>query len=195
MNYNVITQSPQHLISSIQDVANLPLTAGAGQTESPVSNTPGHGIMFDATGPTQPVQHLGNIATLRHTADPAVIDHYTLQRVINLKCAVSGRDLGSASAAVAREITKLDVLPPGMAINIRGQSQAMRQSFRTLGFGLLLAAALVYLIMAANFQSWLEPLIVMLAVSGALAGVLWMLALTHTTINVESLMGTIMAVV
>jgi multidrug efflux pump subunit AcrB len=77
---------------------------------------------------------------------------------------------------------------------VRGQSQAMRDSFNTMGLGLILAIVLVYLLMVANFQSWLEPFIITLAIPGALAGVLWMLALTGTTINVESLMGTIMAV-
>src|SRR5260370_13225023 len=80
-----------------------------------------------------------------------------------------------------------------MRINIRGQSQSMQESFSSLEQGLLLAVILVYLLMVANFQSWLEPFIIMLAVPGALAGVLWMLVLTHATINVESLMGGIMA--
>jgi multidrug efflux pump subunit AcrB len=107
---------------------------------------------------------------------------------------VSGRDLGSATNAVQREIDALGKLPTGTLINIRGQSQAMRSSFMTLGGGIGLAIVLVYLLMAANFQSWLEPFIITMAIPGALAGVLWMLVLTGTTINVESLMGTIMAV-
>jgi multidrug efflux pump subunit AcrB len=114
--------------------------------------------------------------------------------VIHVDSAVSGRDLGSATAEVQRTIDSLGKLPNGTAIVIRGQSQAMRESFRTLGEGLVLAIVLVYLLMVANFQSWLEPLIIMMAVPGALAGVLWMLAATGTTINVESLMGAIMAV-
>jgi len=85
-------------------------------------------------------------------------------------------------------------MPAGTKIVIRGQSQAMRQSFLTMGLGLILAILLVYLLMVANFQSWLEPFIIIMAVPGALAGVLWILVLTGTTINVESLMGAIMAV-
>jgi multidrug efflux pump subunit AcrB len=123
-----------------------------------------------------------------------VINHYTVQRVIDVDCAVSGRDLGSTSAAVERAINGLGQLPAGTAIAVRGQSQAMHDSFTTLGLGLILAIVLVYLLMVANFQSWLEPFIITLAIPGALAGVLWMLVLTGTTINVESLMGTIMAV-
>ena len=117
-----------------------------------------------------------------------------MQRVIDVDCAVSGRDLGGVAAAVQREIDRLGKLPAGTKIVIRGQSQAMNQSFLTLGAGLILAIVLVYLLMVANFQSWLEPFIITMAVPGAFAGVLWMLVATGTTINVESLMGAIMAV-
>jgi multidrug efflux pump subunit AcrB len=173
VNYTVISQVPQHVINSVQSLASVPIS----------STTPG-------AGP----QLLSNLAHITHTLDPAVVNHYTLQRVIDINASVSGRDLGSASAAVTQAIRRLGQLPRGAQIVIRGQSQAMRESFATLEFGILLAAALVYLLMVANFQSWLEPLIIMLAVPGALAGALWMLAITGTTINVESLMGMIMAV-
>ena len=123
-----------------------------------------------------------------------MVEHYTIQRVTDVNCAVAGRDLGSTSAAVQRVINGLGKLPPGTKVTIRGQSQAMQQSFTTLGAGIVLAIILVYLLMVANFQSWLEPLIILMAVPGALAGVLWLLAVTGTTINVESLMGAIMAV-
>ena len=171
--YNVISQVRQPQINSVQSLENIPLTSGA---------------------PNSAPQLLANISTVTRTMDPAVIEHYTLQRVIDINASVTGRDLGSASAAVERAISGLGKLPPGQSITIRGQSQSMRQSFRTLGFGILLAALLVYLLMVGNFQSWLEPLIIMLAVPGALAGALWMLAITRSTINVESLMGMIMAV-
>jgi len=123
-----------------------------------------------------------------------VIEHYSVQRVIDVNCAVAGRDLGGTTADVQRAIAGLGKLPAGTKIVIRGQSQAMHDSFTTLGEGIVLAVVLVYLLMVANFQSWLEPFIIMMAVPGALAGVLWMLAITGTTINVESLMGAIMAV-
>jgi len=107
---------------------------------------------------------------------------------------VQGRDLGGTASAVQRVINKLGTLPKGTKVIIRGQSAAMNASFITMGLGLILAIVLVYLLMVANFQSWLEPFIIMMAIPGALAGVLWMLVLTGTTINVESLMGAIMAV-
>jgi multidrug efflux pump subunit AcrB len=137
---------------------------------------------------------LSNVATIQQTVEPAVVNHYNVQRVIDVDCATQGRDLGSASDAVQRAIAGLGPLPPGMRIDIRGQSQAMHESFSSLELGIVLAIILVYLLMVANFQSWAEPLVIMLAVPGALAGVVWMLILTGTTVNVESLMGAIMAI-
>ena len=177
VNYSVVAQAPQHLIDSVATLSNIPLSTPAS-----------------SAGAQGQAQLLGNLATISHAWDPAVVAHYTVQRVVDVDAAVSGRDLGSVTAAVQREIDDLGTLPAGTHVVIRGQSQAMRDSFRTLGEGLILAIVLVYLLMVANFQSWLEPFIIMMAVPGALAGVLWMLAITGTTINVESLMGAIMAV-
>jgi multidrug efflux pump subunit AcrB len=117
-----------------------------------------------------------------------------VQRVMDVNASVAGRDLGSVASDVQKAIASLGKLPPEQKIVIRGESQAMRESFVTLAAGLVLAIVLVYLLMVANFQSWLEPFIITMAIPGALAGVLWMLIATSTTINVESLMGTIMAV-
>jgi CzcA family heavy metal efflux pump len=192
VNYSVITQQPQHIIDSVALLSNIPLSTpsssnGINGTGSTTSDT------SIATTQSQP-QLLGNLSTVTHDWDPAVVAHYTVQRVIDVDCAVHGRDLGSVASAVQHEINNLGKLPAGTRVVIRGQSQAMRDSFKTLGEGLILAIVLVYLLMVANFQSWLEPFIIMMAVPGALAGVLWMLAITGTTINVESLMGAIMAV-
>jgi multidrug efflux pump subunit AcrB len=176
VNYTVISQTPEHLVDSVRALANTPLSTVGARGEP---GTP---------------QLLGNVASITHAVDPAVVDHYSVQRVINVNSAVVGRDLGGAAADVQRAIDQLHDLPPGTKIAIRGRSQAMHTSFATMGEGILLAVALVYLLMVANFQSWLEPFIILLAVPGALAGVLWMLVLTGSTINVESLMGAIMAV-
>ncbi len=202
VNYTVISQSPQHFIDSVAALENIPILGSSASTpatnasamniSTADSGTPGSPAPADAVTP--PSQVLGNVATIEHDVDPSVIAHYTVQRVMDVNAGVSGRDLGSVSNAVQREINHLGKLPPGTQITIRGQSQAMKQSFTTLELGILLAILLVYLLMAANFQSWLEPLIIMMAVPGALAGVLWMLVLTRTTINVESLMGAIMAI-
>ena len=176
VNYNVNVQTPQHIVDSVGELANTPLSATA------------------IDGATQAPQFLGNIATIRQTVEPAVLDHYTVQRVIDVNAGVHGRDLGSSSTQVKRAIQSMGKLPRGMDIVIRGQSQAMRDSFFSLELGLVLAIVLVYLLMVSSYQSWLEPFIIMLAVPGALAGVLWMLVITGTTINVESMMGAIMAV-
>ncbi len=174
VNYSVLLQTPQHMIDSFQALGAIPLSGTRAETQRP--------------------QLLSNVATISQGISPAVIAHYSVQRVIDVNAGVHGRDLGGAAAAVRRAIAELGDLPAGTKITIRGQSEAMRQSFTTLGEALILAVILVYLLMVANFQSWLEPFIILLAVPGALAGVLWMLVLTGTTINVESLMGAIMAV-
>jgi multidrug efflux pump subunit AcrB len=175
VNYSVLEQVPQHMLDSVQALGGTPIT--------PPSDPPG------ATP-----QLLANVATIRQDVEPAVVNHYNVQRVIDVDCNIEGRDLGSASAAVQDAIGRLGKLPLGMRINIRGQSQAMHESFSSLELGIALAIILVYLLMVANFQSWMEPFVIMMAVPGALAGVLWMLMLTGSTINVESLMGAIMAV-
>jgi multidrug efflux pump subunit AcrB len=176
VNYSVIAQTPQHSLNSTDAISNIPIRSlsAAPSAESP--------------------QLLGNLARISRSADPAVIDHYTVQRVIDVNAGVSGRDLGSVTSDVEKAIASLGKLPPEQRIVIRGESKAMRNSFIALGAGLVLAVVLVYLLMVANFQSWLEPFIITMAIPGALAGVLWTLIATGTTINVESLMGTIMAV-
>ena len=176
VNYSVLEQVPQHLYDSVQALGNTPLTPSAARSAAGTH------------------QLLANVATLRQDIEPALVNHYNVQRVIDVDSGVEGRDLGSASAAVQRAIDSLGELPRGTRITIRGQSDAMHESFASLRLGIVLAIILVYLLMVANFQSWMEPLVIMLAVPGALAGVLWMLALTGTTINVESLMGAVMAV-
>jgi multidrug efflux pump subunit AcrB len=176
VNYTVISQTPLHQVSTMNALLNTPLSQPS----------------VDG-GPASP-QLLRNIATLRRSVDPAVVAHYTVQRVINVNSAVAGRDLGGTAKDVNRAIASLGQLPAGTRIAVRGQSAAMNESFKTLEEGLILAIILVFLLMAANFQSWTEPLIILMAVPGALAGVLWMLVASHTTINVESLMGAIMAV-
>jgi multidrug efflux pump subunit AcrB len=204
VNYTVVSQSPQHFIDSVAALENIPIIGSSASTTASATNSSTMNVSTTDTGApispapanavTPPSQVLGNVATVVHDVDPSVIAHYTVQRVMDVNAGVSGRDLGSVSNAVQREINQLGQLPPGTQISIRGQSQAMKQSFTTLELGILLAILLVYLLMAANFQSWLEPLIIMMAVPGALAGVLWMLVITRTTINVESLMGAIMAI-
>ncbi len=175
VSYSIAVQTPQHIVNSIQAIGRTPLTS-----------------QLDSTAP--PPQFLDNVASMNHEVEAQGINHYTVQRVVDVDCGVEGADLGSVTSAVQKKIDALTDLPPGTRISIQGESQAMRQSFSSMGSGLILAIILVYLLMATNFQSWIDPMIIMMAVPGALAGVLWMLVITRTTLNVESMMGAIMAV-
>jgi multidrug efflux pump subunit AcrB len=122
------------------------------------------------------------------------VNHNNITRVVNIEANVEDFDLGTVVAAINKKIAQLGTLPPGIDITVRGQGEVMDESFTKLGGGILLAIILVYLLMVVLFQSWLDPLIVLVAIPGALGGILWALLLTGTTINVESLMGSIMAV-
>ena len=189
VNYDVVSQAPQHMIDSVDALKRLPVYGanGTAGSQAAAQNNP----------LTPPGQVLGNVASVVHDVDPAVIAHYNVQRVMDVNAGVFGRDLGSVANAVQQVIAQVrqsEHVPASTRIVVLGESQAMNQSFTTLELGLILAIVLVYMLMAANFQSWLEPLIITMAVPGALAGAVWMLILTHTTINVESLMGSIMAV-
>src|SRR5262249_34535004 len=144
--------------------------------------------------PQAPAQTLGNVSSLSSEVRANQVSHYTVQRVLDIGASVEGRDLGSVSRDIEKKIKELGPLPKGMKITVRGQNEVMNQSFRSLGLGLILAVLLVYCLMVVLYQSWIDPLIIIMAVPGALVGILWMLTVTHTTINVESLMGAIMAV-
>lgn len=182
VNYLVAVQTPLRLSSDIHQLLSTPLSGTALPPEvlglNPVGQAP----------------YLGGVARLRIADTFASVSHDAVQRVVNLQCGVEGRDLGAVAADIQAAIDGLPPLPKGSAVHLRGQPESMRTSFASLGGGLVLAVVLVYLLMATLFQSWLDPVIIMMAVPGALVGVMAMLALTHTTVNVESLMGTIMAV-
>ncbi len=144
--------------------------------------------------PHAPVQTLDNVAQVTPTAVPDVINHYTVARVLDVTASVTGRDLGSVVAGIDQRIAALGKLPTGMYITVRGQGEVMDEAFSSLGLGFVVAILLVYFLMVVLFQSWIDPLIIMAAIPGAIVGILWILVLTHTTINVVSLMGSIMAV-
>ncbi|QKG52965.1 efflux RND transporter permease subunit [Hymenobacter sp. BRD67] len=132
---------------------------------------------------------------MRRTQTSAVASDYNIQRTVDLYASVSGRDLGGVSKDIRRIIADAEKnLPKGTTIVLRGQVESMRTSFIGLGLGLAGAIVLVYLLMAVNFQSWLDPLIIITALPGALAGILWMLFVTQTTLSVPALMGAIMCI-
>ncbi len=182
VNYSVAVQTPQHVVNSIDEVLKTPINPSiVGSSSGNSSNS-------------AQTQFVSNIASVEHTVTPLGIAHMNVLPVIDLNCGVEGRDLGGVAADVQKAIDTLKDVPPGTTIQIRGQSEAMHEAFGGMGQGLILAMVLVYLLMAINFQSWLDPLLIMMALPGALAGVLWMLVIWHTTLNVQSLMGAIMSV-
>ncbi len=190
VNYLVAVEVPLPQMTSTRDLMNTPVTRfglsldqhimPARRTTNPV--------------PQAPVQTLDNIAQVTPVAVPDVINHYTVARVLDVTASVTGRDLGSVVAGINQKIAALGTLPTGMYITVRGQGEVMNQAFSSLALGFIVAILLVYFLMVVLFQSWIDPLIIMAAIPGALVGILWILVLTHTTINVVSLMGSIMAV-
>ena len=173
VTYPVTVQWPQYRVDSLEAIRTIPVMAPA----SPVPET------------------LGNLATMEIRAVPAVVSHYDVQPLINVYASVQDRDLGSVAAEVRRVIAGVQAqLPKGTRIALRGQVTAMTSSFVGLAEGLILAVVLVYLLLVVNFQSWLDPLIIITALPGAIAGILWTLLVTHTTINVPSLTGAIMCI-
>src|SRR5581483_7902307 len=173
VNYRVIVQTPQHAMDSLERIGSTPIVARNGR---------------DA------VQLLGNLASVERRSGAAVVNHYNVQPVYDVYAAVEGRDLAGVAGEVDRVVERLrPQLPRGTSIVVRGQVQSMRSSFTGLAAGLAVAILLVYFLMVINFQSWLDPFIIAMALPAALAGILWMLCATRTTLNVPSLMGAIMA--
>ena len=172
VSYSVAVQSPQYRVDSYQALQNTPVTGN---------------------NPAMPAQILGNLVNSYTVARPAVISHYNVQPMINVYASVEGRDLGGVADDVTKYVNAVQKeLPRGSHIVIRGQVQTMKSSFAGLGFGLIGAIVLAYLLIVVNFQSWLDPFIIITALPGALAGICWFLLLTHTTLNVPSLTGAIM---
>jgi multidrug efflux pump subunit AcrB len=181
INYLVAVQTPLSKATSLEDLRAIPIARTA-------SSAPG------SDEQSAIAEYVGAVSRVRPAVSSPVFSHETVQRVVNVQSGVEGRDLGSVANRVAAAVRELGPLPPGVRVQIRGQSESMLASFKSLGFGLAIAALLVYGVLVILFQSWRDPVIILLAVPAALAGVVWMLATTHTTLNVESLMGAVMAV-
>jgi multidrug efflux pump subunit AcrB len=189
VNYTVAVQTPADRINSISDVMNLPANPAAPNINP---NIP---VTTLLTVPNSPVTRIADIASMKPTTAMQSINHYTVQRVVDVNANIDGRDLGSVAAEIKKVIAEEQKnLPSSVKIFLRGQNEVMETSFRNLGIGLILAIVLVYAVLVVLFQSWVDPFIIMMAVPGALVGILWTLALTGTTINVASLMGAIMSV-
>ena len=138
---------------------------------------------------------LSNLVTVTRGYAPALVSHYNVQPVYDIYANVDRRDLGGVASDVQKIVKAQSAkLPKGTSVVVRGQAQTMQSSFFRLGIGMAAAVILVYLLMAVNFQSWLDPFIILTALPGAMAGILWMLFMTQTTLSVPSLMGAIMCV-
>ena len=171
VNYNVVVQTPQYRISSLPELSRTPVTTPQGNA----------------------TQILGNLAAFRRDQSAIIVNHYDIEPVYDIYANVDQRDLGS----VAQEIEKIiqrQQISKATQLELRGQVQTMNDSFTRLGLGIIFAIGLVYLLMAVNFQSWLDPLIILMAIPCAFCGILWTLFLTQTTFNVPSLMGAIMTI-
>ena len=188
VNYRVAVQTPDYAIDSTDTLLSTPIINGLTGPGGPRQTVDGE------TTP-RPPQLLSNLVNLRRTVSAANINHYNVQPVFNIFANVQGRDLAAVAADVQRAIDAVRPdLPRGSTIVMRGQVETMNSSFTGLATGLGFAVLLVYFLMVVNFQSWLDPFIILTALPGALAGILWMLYVTQTTVTVPALMGAIMCI-
>jgi len=171
VSYPVVAQAPEYLVGSISDLANVPVSGAAGT----------------------PVQPLGGLATIRRSNTVPVVSHYNLAPVIDIYATTHGRDLGAVAGDVQKIIKDMEARQPkGATVTIRGQFATMTTAFSGLGFGLAVAVLFIYLLIVVNFQSWTDPFVIITALPAALAGIVWMLFATGTTLSVPALTGAIM---
>jgi multidrug efflux pump subunit AcrB len=170
VNYSIVMQTPQYQVDSLSALRNLPITA-----------------------PGAPSQTLGAIAEIKRALTPAVYSQYNIQPMIQIYGTTQGRDLGAVAADVQKivDATAKDA-PRGVQVVMLGQVKTMNSAFSGLLFGLLAAIVLIYLLIVVNFQSWTDPFVIITALPAALAGIVWMLFATHTTLSVPALTGAIM---
>jgi multidrug efflux pump subunit AcrB len=174
VSYNVAVQTQQYNVQTLQQLENFPIATN---------------------GSTQQPQILGNLASIRRISEQGTVSHYNARPVIDIYGAVEGTDLASVSTKVEQLVKdSKSKLPRGTEIYVRGQILTMHTSFTGLVFGLLFSIVLVYALIVVNFQSWLDPFIIIAALPGALAGIVWLLFLTGTHISVPALTGAIMCV-
>ncbi len=174
IQYFLAVQTPQYKVNSVDAILKTPLST---------------------RGLTQGAEFLGNVASIEHAQGFGVINHFNIQPVYDIYANVQSRDLGGVSQDVQKVIAEYKPqMKPGNQIILRGLVENMDSAFLKLGIGFLGAIVLVYLLMVVNFQSWIDPLIIITALPGAFAGISWMLFLTTTTFNVPSLMGAIMSI-
>ncbi len=176
VTYNIVAETPQYQIQSLQDLENIPI-------DSPTAKTP---------------EILADIASISRSTEPPIITHYNVRRTLDIYANVQDRDLGSVATQIQHIVGKYvidkksDAISKGNFVKVRGQVETMRDSYTGLLFGLVFSILLVYLLIVVNFQSWLDPFIIITALPAAISGIVIFLFLTHTTLSVPALMGAIM---
>jgi multidrug efflux pump subunit AcrB len=174
ITYTVAAQTPQYSINSINALENTPIPIHTISNRSEL---------------------LGNMASLTPAVQPVVVNHHNGAPVFDIFANTQDSDLGSVASKINRIVKEeTKSLPPGTKIVVRGQVESMNEAFDRLGIGLAFAALMVYFLMVVNYQSWVDPFIIICALPGAFCGIVWALFLTQTTFNVPSLMGAIMSV-
>ena len=210
VQYFISVQTPQYKMDSLSAIMQTPIAAVANFTSTtPTAMGGTSGPAGMGTAPNQASMAYGNpgaassagpellsnLASVSRGISPEIVNHYNVQPVYDVYANVDRRDLGAVGSAVEGLVKQASQkLPRGTTIDLRGQITTMETSFLRLGLGMIFAVVLVYLLMAVNFQSWLDPFIILMALPGALAGIVWILFLTQTTFSVPSLMGSIMCI-
>jgi multidrug efflux pump subunit AcrB len=205
VSYNVAVQAPQYKLDTMADLKSLPVTGAAlaqVQSASPSTAAPGSdatnpagGSFTGAPGAGKPLQILGNLASFVPGNEEGIVSHYDVQPVIDIYSNVDGTDLGSVTKAMQKIVDEHNNpkdLPRGSRFILRGQSDTMNKSYIGLLSGLAFSILLVYLLIVVNFQSWLDPFLIVAALPAALAGIVWFLFLTGTRLSVPALTGAIM---
>jgi multidrug efflux pump subunit AcrB len=185
ITYNVAVMAPQYKLDSLAKLQSLPVPGGS----QPIAGSASTG----APGASRPSQVLGNLATITPGAELGTVSHYDVQPVIDVYANVDGTDLGTVTRKIEKIIDQhQSELPRGSHFTLRGQSETMKSSYIGLLGGLAFSILLVYLLIVVNFQSWLDPFIIIAALPAALAGIVWFLFLTNTRLSVPALTGAIM---
>ncbi len=201
VNYSVGVQTPQYRVDSLDALLRTPISPASANGRTTTASNVGASPSGDSMAYGNPgamngsTQLLSNLVSVERSTAPVIINHYNVWPVFDVYANVDRRDLGGVGSEVEKIMHQEEKhLPRGMTFALRGQIDTMQSSFFRLGLGMIFAVALVYLLMAVNFQSWLDPFIILTALPGAMAGILWMLFVTGTTLSVPSLMGAIMCV-
>jgi multidrug efflux pump subunit AcrB len=170
VSYPIVAQTPQYWVRSLSNLENIPASQGSSDK-----------------------QILGGVAAIKRSVSDAVVSHYAVQPVIDIFATNNGRDLGAVAADIQNVLDETaHEVPPGSTVVVRGQVQTMSYAFGQLFIGIALAVVLIYLLIVVNFQSWLDPFVIITGLPTALAGIVWMLFITRTTLSVPALTGAIM---